>query len=119
MAHSEFIDQLQSLGLDVEPIDPDRVAFPYVIEVGPRSGELIQLGFVIPADYNLSCPSGPHMSPRFYPNQSGGTHPTGGVADSPFGPDWHYWSRPFKEWAQSTRDARAYMAHIRHLFATL
>lgn len=119
MALGEFLNQLRALGLDIAPTGADRIAFPYVIDVGPRAGELIQLGFVVPADYNLSCPSGPHVSPRLYPNQSGGTHPTGGVHDSPFGPDWHYWSRPFKEWAQSTRDARAYMAHIRHLFATL
>jgi hypothetical protein len=119
VALSEFLDQLRVLGLDIAATEPDRVAFPYVIDVGPRAGELIQLGFIVPADYSLSCPSGPHVSPRLYPNQSGGTHPTGGVHDSPFGPDWHYWSRPFKEWAHSTRDGRAYMAHIRHLFATL
>lgn len=119
MALSEFLDQLRVLGLDIAPTAPDRVAFPYVIDVGPRAGELIHLGFIVPGDYNLACPSGPHVSPRLYPNQSGGTHPTGGVHDSPFGPDWQYWSRPFKEWAQSTRDARAYMAHIRHVFATL
>jgi hypothetical protein len=36
-----------------------------------------------------------------------------------FGPDWEYWSRPFPGWPISDRDARAYMAHIAHLFALI
>jgi hypothetical protein len=119
MALGDLLDQLRALGFSVEPMGPDRVAFPYLIDVGPRVGELIQLGFIVPGDYNLSCPSGPHVSPLMYPNQSGGVHPTGGVSDSPFGADWQYWSRPFTEWARSARNARAYMAHVRHLFARL
>lgn len=119
MAAGVFLDQLLALGFAVEPVAPDRVAFPYLIDVGPRVGELIRLGFIVPGDYNLSCPSGPHVSPRLYPNQGGGLHPSGGIHDSPFGSDWQYWSRPLKEWAHTTRNARAYMAHIRHLFATL
>jgi hypothetical protein len=115
----EFLDQLRALGFDITLMGPDRVTFPYLVDVGPRVGELIQLGFIVPGDYNLSSPSGPHVSPRLYPNQSGGIHPTGGIQDSPFGQEWQYWSRPLKEWADSARDARAYMAHIRHLFATL
>lgn len=119
MALGDFLDQLRVLGFNIELMGLDRVVFSYLIDAGPRIGELIQLGFIVPGDYNLSCPSGPHVSPRLYPNQSGGLHPTGGVHDSPFGPEWQYWSRPLKEWAQTTRNARAYMAHIRHLFATL
>lgn len=119
MAPADFLDQLQALGFSVEPVGPDRITFPYLIDTGPRVGESIRLGFIVPNDYNLSCPSGPHVSPRLYPNVSGGVHPTGGINDSSFGADWQYWSRPFTEWARSTRNARAYMAHIRHLFATL
>lgn len=119
MALGDFIDQLRALGFEVESVGPDQVVFPYLIDVGPRAGEPIRLGFVVPGDYNLSCPSDPHVSPRLFPNQSGGLHPTGGIHDSPLGPDWQYWSRPLKEWAQTTRNARAYMAHIRHLLATL
>ena len=88
MGLDDFSDQLRGLGFEVERIGPDRVVFPYLIEVGPRVDDLIRLGFVVPGDYNLSCPSGPHVSPRLFPNQSGGLHPTGGIHDSDFGPDW-------------------------------
>jgi len=32
------------------------------------------------------------------------------------GEGWQYWSRPYNGWAQSERNARAYMRHIKHLF---
>ena len=42
----------------------------------------------------------------------------GGISDATgaFGADWQYWSRPFNGWAQSGRNAKAYMRHIKHLF---
>ena len=46
-------------------------------------------------------------------------HPVGGIHESPFGPEWQYWSRPIKHWNETPRNATAYMAHIRRLFDTL
>jgi hypothetical protein len=78
------------------------------------------VGFAVPADFNLTPPGGPHVSPRLLPmNSASGLHPHCGVHDSPFGPDWQYWSRPLSHWAQTQRHVRDIMAHVRHLFDTL
>ncbi len=107
------------MGHDAVPVDGDKVRMPYEVPVGPRLGELITLGFVLPPDYPASPPSGPHVSPPMFALASGGSHPTGGIHASPFGGEFQYWSRPFPNWARTTRTARDYMAFIRQLFATL
>src|SRR5687767_9740738 len=119
MAASDFAAELRELGYEVTEIAPDRVQFPFTIDVGPRQGELVSLGFVVPGDYRLTPPSGPHVSPRLFPLQSGGVHPTGGIHNSDFGLDFQYWSRPFPNWPASGRTTRVYMAFIRGLFASL
>lgn len=119
MAAADFIAELQALGYSIEELAPDRIVFPFEIPVGSRTGNLVRLGFIVPGDYRATPPSGPHVSPRLFPNRSGGDHPTGGIHDSDFGPDFHYWSRPFNEWAKTTRNASAYMRFIRRLFDTL
>lgn len=102
----------------VETAGEDRVSFPYTIPVGPLTGREIRLGFLVPGDFPLTPPSGPHVSARLHPLQSGGSHPNGGILDSSFGPDWQYWSRPHPNWASTDRTVRAYLAHVRQLFAT-
>jgi hypothetical protein len=48
---------------------------------------------------------------------SAGEHPSGKILDSgPFGAGWQYWSRPFEIWGKTQKNAKEYMAHIRHLF---
>ena len=122
MAARDFIDQLRALGHDVRERATGLVEIPYQIPVGPRAGELIQLAFAVPPDFPLQSPSGPCVSPPLlplHPDQSVG-HPIGGVHPAPhLGDNWQYWSRPFPGWQQTDRTVRTYMAHIRHLFATL
>src|SRR5262245_39474910 len=118
MSQEDFLAGLKALGYDAAEIAPGRVSFPYKVESGKFAGRDIRLGFDIPGDFNLTPPSGPHLSPRLLPNQSGGTHPGGGVHDSQFGPEWQYWSRPLSHWNQTSKDVKAVMAHVRHLFDT-
>ncbi len=119
MAKDDFIQQLNEVGYAIEDLGENRVAFPFEIPCGKLVGKKIKLGFAIPPDFPLTPPSGPHISPRLMPNQSGGTHPTGGIHDSPFGADWHYWSRPISHWNNTKRTVKDVMAHVRHLFDTL
>jgi len=118
MAGSDLIEQLKTLGYQVSELGDAKVSFPFVIPTGKFAGQSIKLGFVVPGDFPVTPPSGPHISPRLLPHQSGGTHPTGGINDSPFGAEWQYWSRPMPHWNNTKRTARDVMAHVRHLFDT-
>lgn len=122
MAASDFIEQLGALGFPIEPLANRMISFRYEVPVGPRAGQVVALAFAVPPDFPLHPPSGPCVSPELlplHPDQSVG-HPIGGVHPAPqLGPNWQYWSRPFPAWYETDRTARAYMAHIRHLFATL
>ena len=84
----------------------------FQVPVGARIGEVVQLALAAPGDWPLSCPPGPHVSPRF-------GHPHGNVHDSPLGADWEYWSRPFPNWPATDRSFASYMAHVRTLFSQL
>jgi hypothetical protein len=119
MARQDFIDQLQALGYAVKDHGENRIAFAYTVPVGKFANTEITLGFEVPADFPLTPPSGPHILPRLLPNNtSSSVHPAGGVHNSGFGSDWHYWSRPFPDWQTTDRSVRIYLAHIRHLFDT-
>src|SRR4051812_42281558 len=126
MGPATFLEQLRGLGYEPTVMQmPDIVAFPYEIEVGPLVGETITLAFKVPADFPMTPPSGPLVSPPLLPLNNGGAHPhgaihpasTGGLND-PNG-TWQYWSRPFPGWPQTSRDVAAYLAHIRRLLDTL
>lgn len=121
MPKAEFVKELRELGYQVEELDGDKIVFPYEIPCGRLAEQKIKLGFIAPGDFPLTPPSGPHVSPRLLPiNPSSGTHPNCGIQESPqFGADWQYWSRPLNHWAQTKRQAKDVMAHIRHLFDTL
>jgi hypothetical protein len=120
----DFIAQLRDLGFDAveTPIAqmPGQtiIQLPYTIPLGSKSGDEIRLGFLVPPDYNLTCPSGPYMQPHVLPINQATEPPYGGVTDAShvFGAGWQYWSRPYNNWAGSDRNARAYMRHIKHLF---
>jgi hypothetical protein len=118
MARKDFVDQLRALEYAVEERDENRLAFRYTVGVGKFRGQEIWLGFVVSEDFPLSPPSGPHVSPRLLPLHPGNDlpHPLGGVHESPFGPDWEYWSRPFPGWAMTDRTVVTYLGHIRDLF---
>jgi hypothetical protein len=118
----QWVAQLRALGFDAEAWPAhNMVVFGFTIPVGKLLGQQIRIGIVVPQD-SLTPPTGIHVSPQLLPLHSdqsvghpiGGVHPAGGL-----GEDWQYWSRPFERWLASTRDACAYMAHVRHLFATL
>jgi hypothetical protein len=119
MPKAEFVAQLRQLAYDVEEFDGNRVAFGYPVNGGRFAGQTIRLGFDVPGDFPATPPSGPHVSPRLLPLQQGGVHPSGGIHESPFGPDWEYWSRPLQHWPQTKRTVRDVMAHVHHLFDTI
>ena len=118
MGQIDFVNQLRELGYAVEELGADKILFPYEIPVGRFKGQKIRLGFHVPADFPLSPPSGPHLAPHLLPINSGAPGHPARVADSDFGPDWQYWSRPFQKWAETNKTARGYMRYIRHLFET-
>jgi hypothetical protein len=105
-----FLAALTQAGFDITVRD-GFATFAYLVEVGSRTGEQVQLGLAIPGDWPLSPPPGPHVNPRL-------GHPHGAVHDSPLGPDWEYWSRPVPNWTLD-RSLRAYLRHLRALFAQL
>jgi Prokaryotic E2 family E len=119
VAAQDFIQQLKELGYEVEDRGDGKVAFPYKVPVGRFTDKLIVLGFIVPSDFPLTPPSGPHVSPCLVTPDGSSQHPAGGVQNkSPFGAGWQYWSRPCPGWSRTARDARAYMAYIRKLFDT-
>jgi hypothetical protein len=118
MPKAEFVAQLKQMGYEVQELDGNRVAFSYLIPGGRFTGQTIRLGFDVPGDFPANPPSGPHVSPRLLPLQQGGTHPNGGIHESPFGSEWQYWSRPIQHWANTKRTVRDVMAHVNRLFDT-
>jgi hypothetical protein len=121
MARIDFINQLVELGYKVEDKGQNFVAFPYEIPVGKFRGQKVTIGLQINDDFPLNPPPGPHLSPRLLfatRDQSTNVHPRGAIHESPLGAEWEYWSRPFPNWPQTKRDAKSYLAHVRHLFDT-
>lgn len=116
MSRQEFIDQLKAIGHVVEDLGEGRVSFPYAPRVGKFRGQSIAVGFVVNDDFPANCPGGPHVKPRLLPLKSDGEHPEGRVHESPFGAEWEYWSRPYPNWNESGRTAKAYMEHVDRLF---
>ena len=105
------------------PGKPDHLVIDYEVDSGKFAGTKVKHGFVVPGDFPLTPPSGPHVSPHIHPINTGGQHPTGAVHQSqaaPFqdalGGEWQYWSRPFTNWAGSKKTVAAYMSHIWRLW---
>lgn len=113
-----FLAGLADLGIEAAICEgsPDRVVFDYVVPTGRLAGEKVRLGFVVPSDFPMSPPTGPHVSPRIWPINESAEHPQR-AHTSDFGPDWQYWSRPVPDWARG-RSVAAYMAHIWRLWHT-
>lgn len=118
MAQEDFIRDLTAMGFVVERFPDGRIAFPYEVQCGLRSGLQTTMGFQVPPDWPLSPPSGPHFATQIHAIHAGGEHPTGGIHQSPFGGGWQYWSRPYKNWAPTSKPVRQYLAHINLLFET-
>lgn len=116
MGLTEFINQLKDLGYEPE-VEGNRVKFEYEVPHGRFKDQVVILGLEIPDDFPLTPPSGPHISPRILPlNPGAASHPEK-VVESPFGPEWEYWSRPFTIWGDTSRTVEDYITrHIFHLF---
>jgi hypothetical protein len=119
-----FIQGLKELGHEPEEDRGDnRVVFKYGIAAGRFQGQTIFVGIEVPTDFNVTCPTGPHISPRLIPiNPNGAGNDR--AAESPnFGLDWEYLSRPFRDqregWNRTSRDVKAYMRHVKHILETL
>ncbi len=127
-AVAKFIAGLRELGYDptVLPEAPNYVVFDYEVLCGPFTGEAIKLGFVVPPDFHITSPSGPHSTPVVVNDDGSGQAPRGGLHmnyDPQFkaraGGDWQYWSRPYPNWSAPTAPVRTYMAFIKRLWAAL
>lgn len=117
-----FVLGLKELGYTAEDLGPSRVAFPYTIKDGRFKDRAIKVGIDVPADFNVTCPTGPHISPCLIPmNPSGAGNDR--AATSPFGSEWQYLSRPFRDqqqgWNRTGRDVKAYLHHVRQILDTL
>lgn len=100
----------------------DHVVFDYTVESGSHAGKRVRHGFIVPPDFPMTAPSGPHVSPRIHPFQNGGTHPSGGVLqqsgafETGVGGEWQYWSRPFNQWGTAKKSVATYLSHIWRLW---
>jgi hypothetical protein len=62
-----FMDGLRSLGFQPAKL-PDRsdcVVFDNLVESGRFAGKAVRLGFIVPADFPNTPPTGPHVSRIF------------------------------------------------------
>lgn len=106
------------------PNRPDHVYFEYHVETGKMVGRVVELGFVVPANFPMVPPSGPHICPPIHVDDGSGVHPAGGTHDSTghsqfpqeTNKAWQYWSRPVREWKKHT--VAEYMNHVWQLWHT-
>lgn len=94
----------------------DRVCFDYLVPTGRFVGRQVRLGFVVPPDFPMSPPTGPHVTPQIWPINTNADHPER-AHESDFGAEWQYWSRPMPDW-KANRSVGAYMAHVWRLWHT-
>lgn len=107
----EFSRQAAALGLDGVRQEGHRVFFTIELPAGQYAGQSREICAEVPTDFPLTPPPGPHVRPAT-------VHPAGAVQASPVGDDWIYWSRPAPNWA-TDRSVRAWVRHVRSLFAQL
>lgn len=117
-----FIQGLRELGIEAHDLGSNRICFPFTINDGRFKDRAISLGLEVPADFNVTCPTGLHIRPGLIPMNPGG----GGndrATPSPFGAEWQYLSRPFRDqqngWNRTSRNVKAYLRHARNVLDTL
>lgn len=124
-----FVDGLRAMGYDPKAVKNrfDHIVIDYVVQSGRYTGRSVRLGFVVPQDFPVITPTGPHVSPRIHPAHPASDigHPLGGIHESQsaafqqdIGGEWQYWSRPYPGWVASKKTAAAYMSHIYQLWET-
>ena len=118
-----FITGLTELGYTADDRGDSRVAFGYTIKAGRFKDKAITVGIEVPADFNVTCPPGPHIAPRLIPINPGASDNSRAAESPAFGPDWQYLSRPFTEaqagWNRTTKDVKAYLRHVKRILETL
>jgi hypothetical protein len=86
-------------------------------------GREVKVGLEIPSDFNVTCPTGPHISPRLIPLNPGGTGNDRATETPNFGADWEYLSRPFGEqqqrWNKTKRTVKDYVRHVKRVLHAL
>ena len=117
-----FAAGLKEHGYAPEDLGNNHLAFAYTVAAGRFKGQVIKMGLEVPPDFHATCPTGPHISPRLIPiNPNGG--PNNRAADSPFGSQWEYLSRPFVDGAdgrnRTTKDVKAYLRHLQRVLEIL
>lgn len=120
-----FVAGLQALGYEPTalPHKLNHILIDYTVESGTHKGRQVHLGLIVPPDFPMTPPGGPHVSPSIHVFQNGGNHPTGGILQSAdfqagAGGQWQYWSRPFKDWGKSKKTVATYMSHVWRLWDT-
>ena len=119
-----FAEQLRQDGIDVVELPDDHIKIPsYRVEVGKYEGLEVDIGIVVPADFPLSPPSGPHVHKLIHENRPDGPHPAGHIHPSSkhskhFGSGWQYWSRPHPNWTSGAKNSVRYIEHVRALWET-
>ncbi len=116
MAKAEFIEQVKALGFTPQERNTLGVCFEYEVPVGRNIGKKLPIGFEIPNDFPMNCPTGPHFMSV---GVGGWIEPPNNVNPSPFGNEWRYWSRPFPDWNRTEKTVKKYLAHIKNLLAKL
>jgi hypothetical protein len=118
-----FMAGLQELGYTVEDRGETRLAFKYTIGDGRFKGTEISIGLEVPQDFNVTCPTGPHLSPRLIPLNGNGAGNDRAVESPNFGADWQYLSRPFGDqqsgWGRTNRTVKGYLRHIKRIVESL
>lgn len=120
MGKDKFIEELKNLGYEVQDKGDNRVAIDYLIANGRFKDTKIKIGFEIPTDFEVTPPSGPHISPRLLAiNPNGPNHNERAHESANFGSDWEYLSRPFPNWKNTKRTVKEYLRYVKHLLETL
>ncbi len=122
-----FIEGLRDLGYNPVALEghPDHIVIDYEVQSGKFAGKHVRHGFIVPGDFPMTPPTGPHVSPEIHPEKGEGQHPTGAIHKThsvnfvqKAGGPWQYWSRPFPNWAESKRKVAVYMSHVAKLWET-
>lgn len=121
--NQKFVTGLKELGYSVEILSETRVAIPYIPFEGKLKGQQLKVGLEIPPDFEISVPTGPHITPPLLTiNKNANTHPEK-VLPSPFGTEWQYLSRPYPEkgggWKNTKRTVGVYMHYVEEILNTL